>query len=386
MLLHNNTAARVTEMDSSTQQKRFQALRLQRFYLAQINYTITYVLMLMTWLAGLYTGSFGQWISHYVLGALTQGAIFVLFKSNLNLRFKDPSLTNLQLITATVLITYLLYFLVDLRGITLMLYPIVLIFGVFQLSIAAFIAHAVFAVACYTALLSFEYAVGSTPRPFTVQLLEWLILACFLGWLSLFGNYVRGLREGLQQRHSTLKQHQETLKGMMGQLRSLAETDSLTSLPNRRHFLAEAQRRIDLLEPGKTFGLALIDLDHFKRVNDRYGHATGDAVLQGFAELATQTLRAGDVVARFGGEEFILLLENGDLPTLRQCLERLRQGFAQLSIPGVPDGQYCTLSAGLILIHAEDSLEMRIGEADQALYQAKEQGRNRCETYRAAHA
>lgn len=255
MLLHNNTAARVTEMDSSTQQKRFQALRLQRFYLAQINYTITYVLMLMTWLAGLYTGSFGQWISHYVLGALTQGAIFVLFKSNLNLRFKDPSLTNLQLITATVLITYLLYFLVDLRGITLMLYPIVLIFGVFQLSIAAFIAHAVFAVACYTALLSFEYAVGSTPRPFTVQLLEWLILACFLGWLSLFGNYVRGLREGLQQRHSTLKQHQETLKGMMGQLRSLAETDSLTSLPNRRHFLAEAQRRIDLLEPGKTSAL-----------------------------------------------------------------------------------------------------------------------------------
>lgn len=379
-------AVRVTEMDSSTQQKRFQALRLQRFYLAQTNYAISYVLIVLAWLAGLYAGNLTMMLSHFALGGLTQGVFFLLFKTGLNLRFKDPSLTSAQMIVATLLITWLLVFLVDIRGIALLLYPLGIIFGVFQLSKQEYIAQAVFAVGCYTALLVGEYFVQVSQRSLSIQLVEWFVLACFLGWLSLFGNYVRAMRESLQRRHSTLKLHQETLKGMMGQLRHLAETDSLTALPNRRHFLQEAQRRIDLLEPGKTLGLALIDLDHFKNINDQYGHATGDAVLQGFAQLATQSLRTGDVVGRFGGEEFILLLEDGDLPTLRQCLDRLRQGFSQLAFDGLPEGERFTFSAGISLIHAEDSLETRIGEADKALYQAKDAGRNRCETYRAAHA
>ena len=141
-----------------------------------------------------------------------------------------------------------------------------------------------------------------------------------------------------------------------------------------------------LMRPTQQLGIALIDLDHFKRINDLYGHAAGDQVLQGFAELARATLRDHDLIARFGGEEFVLLLGNTSIETLHQCVERLRQRFAETVFDALPEGVHCTFSAGLSLLQPEDDLEVCLNDADQALYLAKNSGRNRSEWHDPSYA
>lgn len=364
---------------------KFQALRLQRFYLAQLNYAITYVVIGAAWLAGQYNASVIMAASHVLLGIGLQATLFGVFKSGFNLRFRDPSLTSPQIVVA-MLLTYLLAFSGEFRGSLIMVYPIILMFGVFQLSRRAFLSHAGLALVLYGLLILFNIFEDANPEALSVHLLEWFVLACFLGWLSFFCSYIRELRERLQRRHNVLQTHQTTLRDMMGQLQSLADTDSLTGLANRRFFLSEARRRITLLTPGKRLGIALIDLDHFKKINDVHGHATGDEVLQGFARVAMHNLRDEDMLARFGGEEFVLLLDNANLATLYQCVERIRVGFAHTCFKSAGDEVYCTFSAGLNLLGPEDDLELRLNQADQALYRAKDNGRNHCEVYNEAYA
>ncbi len=365
---------------------KFQKLRLQRFYLAQLSYLITYVVIALAWVAGQYSAGAAMAVSHVAAALVTQLVFFVMITTGFNLRFRDPSLTNAQLAVATLLASYLLMFAGDIRGSLIMLYPLSLLFGVFHLKLREFIWHAAFAMVCFSLVQLWDISIHYSPKSASVHLLEWFVLASFLCWLCVLGNYIRRLRERLQLRHNTLQLHQETLKGMMGQLQNLASTDSLTGLANRRHFLDEAERRMHLLPPGKALGIALMDLDHFKQINDTYGHAAGDEVLQRFAHLVRDNLREEDLVARFGGEEFILLLDKTDLGTLQHCVERIRTAFAGIEFTQLPEGSRCTFSAGLALVRAGDNLEARILQADQALYSAKEHGRNRCEVHESVYA
>lgn len=365
---------------------KFQALRLQRFYLAQLNYAIVYVVIGAAWLVGQYNASAAMAVSHIVLGVTLQAILLGVFKSGLNLRFKDPSLTSLQIVIAMLLLTYLLAFSGEFRGSLIMVYPIILMFGVFQLSRRAFLVHAGLALALYGLLILLNPAQENGGEALSVRLLEWFVLACFTAWLSFFCSYIRDLRASLQRRHNVLQTHQNTLRDMMGQLQSLADTDSLTGLANRRYFFSEARRRITLLSPGRKLGIALIDLDNFKKINDVYGHAAGDEVLRGFAEIARQNLRDNDLIARFGGEEFVVLLDDPDLTTLHQSLERIRSCFAQTRFRCAGGELYCTFSAGLTMIGQDENLEKRLNQADEALYRAKGSGRNRCEVYQEAYA
>jgi diguanylate cyclase (GGDEF)-like protein len=122
----------------------------------------------------------------------------------------------------------------------------------------------------------------------------------------------------------------------------------------------------------------LIDLDHFKRINDVHGHAAGDRVLQTFAAVARACLREGDVLARYGGEEFVLLLPNADADRLMACCERLRLAYSNAEPMGVQI-EALSLSAGMTLLAADDNLDEALQRADQALYRAKRSGRNRCD-------
>ena len=163
------------------------------------------------------------------------------------------------------------------------------------------------------------------------------------------------------------------------QLRQQAQTDFLTGLANRRHFLALAQRELDRRKRyPQPLALAMLDLDHFKLVNDTHGHDTGDLVLQAFAETCRRLLRATDVVGRLGGEEFAILFPQTDAAQALEVGERLR---AEIAAGGVarPQGlpiRY-TVSLGIAAARDDDAnIDMLLNRADAALYRAKADGRN----------
>ena len=153
-----------------------------------------------------------------------------------------------------------------------------------------------------------------------------------------------------------------------------AQTDELTGLSNRRHMM----RRLDALINHRTPGcIAMLDLDHFKSINDRYGHEAGDTVLIDFARRVGYTVRRGDEFGRIGGEEFLFLLPGTDIDHAVRLLTRIGDQIRQASpLVHVPDFHY-TVSIGVTAIQETDTAQSLLARADQACYDAKKQGRNR---------
>jgi diguanylate cyclase (GGDEF)-like protein len=169
------------------------------------------------------------------------------------------------------------------------------------------------------------------------------------------------------------------------ELATMAITDSLTQLHNRRHFIERGEQEFArAARAGAPLGLLLCDVDHFKQVNDSYGHHAGDRVLQEVARLVRDAVRQGDVVARWGGEEFVVLLPDADYGASMRVAEKLRTVVESKAFSGT--GAPITISIGVGGYPAPgvDSLFSLIEIADQALYRAKQAGRNRTESLRPA--
>lgn len=156
--------------------------------------------------------------------------------------------------------------------------------------------------------------------------------------------------------------------------REEARTDALTGLLNRRALFDAFSRAA--LEPGHA--VVAFDLDHFKAINDRHGHAVGDEVLRRFASALVQNLREGDLAARTGGEEFVLVLGEGSVQLATSTAERIRAIFADKGVD-TPDGPLvATASAGVAFVSGEsERFEVVLHRADKSLYRAKDGGRNR---------
>ena len=169
------------------------------------------------------------------------------------------------------------------------------------------------------------------------------------------------------------------------ELEQLAQTDFLTGLANRRHFLMLAEQELSrTVRYGGPMSVLMMDLDRFKDINDTYGHKTGDIVLQRFAELSRQALRDIDVVGRFGGEEFAVVLPQTDGGRAQEAAERLRKTTAETAVPlehGLP--LHFTVSIGVAtLAGTGTNIDTLLSQADEALYQAKNGGRNKVRAYR----
>ncbi|MFZ5841616.1 MAG: GGDEF domain-containing protein [Pseudomonadota bacterium] len=165
------------------------------------------------------------------------------------------------------------------------------------------------------------------------------------------------------------------------ELEQLAITDALTGLYNRRHLTAELEQEWSRhVRNGTRFAVLLFDADHFKSVNDRYGHPVGDEVLRQIGHCLREKIRGIDLAARYGGEEFAVLLPGIDASHALVVAERIRLGLAALTIDTTQGPLHFTVSIGISDsdtpgLHDADGLLQR---ADQALYQAKQSGRNRC--------
>lgn len=162
------------------------------------------------------------------------------------------------------------------------------------------------------------------------------------------------------------------------QLQRLASQDSLTGLPNRRRTAELATAALAAAgAAGQTLGLAIIDLDHFKITNDRFGHAVGDYVLQQFAQVGRESLREFDILGRWGGEEFLCVMPQASQEVALAGLERMRMLLVGIRLPGSGVGLRVTVSAGLAMTNGESAdLDALIARADSALYHAKKSGRD----------
>jgi len=168
-----------------------------------------------------------------------------------------------------------------------------------------------------------------------------------------------------------------TNEKLLYRIASLAERDALTGLYNRRALLGLAERAVG---QQALLAVLMIDLDHFKTVNDRYGHAGGDAALRQFAERLGQCCRRGDLVGRYGGEEFCVVLPGASASVAQRVAERLRIAMAAEPVTFGEHRIAVTVSVGLACQRPElDRLEPLLAAADAALYQAKRRGRNRVE-------
>lgn len=163
--------------------------------------------------------------------------------------------------------------------------------------------------------------------------------------------------------------------------RVISQLDALTQLFNSRHLHEQLAREIERAQRyARPLSMMMIDADHFKRVNDTYGHLTGDSVLQTLASTLRDCLRTSDTAFRYGGEEFVALMPETALTTAMLVAERLRQQFASLALDvGVDQALHCTISIGVAELTADDTAHAFLRRADQAAYKAKQNGRNRVE-------
>lgn len=163
------------------------------------------------------------------------------------------------------------------------------------------------------------------------------------------------------------------------ELQKLSTTDPLTGLLNRRSFEEKLKRFYQRFRKEEmTYSAIALDLDHFKSINDQYGHQAGDIVLKKIGHLCSQFFYRDDLVARTGGEEFVIILKNQDLKSAMNRAELLRREIATIRIPLTQTELSFTASLGVAEVHSDDkTLHDIINQADKALYQAKESGRNR---------
>ena len=209
------------------------------------------------------------------------------------------------------------------------------------------------------------------PASSTFELaLVWLYFSLILGRCLLLSVNANEMR-------ARLADSRRKLAASLDQVQRLAREDELTGILNRRSLIAALERERSRAErSGVPFSIAMIDLDHFKRVNDTHGHTAGDEVLRALATTVHDTMRVTDVFGRWGGEEFLMILV-GDAPGLAvKVMERIRTAVAAKNWPSISPELSITMSAGIASHRKGETIEQLLHRADLSLYQAKDAGRN----------
>lgn len=202
-------------------------------------------------------------------------------------------------------------------------------------------------------------------------MLHFTFAAILLVATSVLAIRMGGLRTRLSERKLALQQALATI-------RELAQVDELTRLSNRRHILELlAAEHARCVRAGQPLSVVLIDLDHFKAIDDQHGHAAGDAVLREFAAALRAGLREADVAGRWGGQEFLVILPQLRAGVAALLIERLRDALLQQPLAHVLPGGRLSFSAGASELAAGETVHQAIERADQAMYLAKEAGRGR---------
>ncbi len=291
------------------------------------------------------------------LGTLIAIAIFyALFRSGWNKRARDPSLTIPMMMAAASMVSYALYHLGAMRSGLLLLYPVIMFFGVFRLDTRSLLLLGGYILAGYALAVGLLWGGPRRVDHPNVDVVQFVVLASVIVWFSIMGGYVHDLRRRAR----------------------LGEYDWLTRSYNRRRILELLEReKVRCDRSAAALCVCMVDLDRFKSINDSFGHHAGDAVLQTFVRVALDELRAGDSIGRYGGEEFLLVLADTPMSGAQECAERVRRQLEAADFRGVDPRCRATVSIGVAQYRPGEDIAETLKRADQALYRAKAAGRNR---------
>jgi diguanylate cyclase (GGDEF)-like protein len=297
-------------------------------------------------------------------------AMFLAIRLGWSLRRPDPSLTREQIVCALVAGSSAYPLAGELRALVLPIVLVILSFGMFQLKPGESTRLSWLALALLSTAMLFGMLVWPGSFAPWREFGHWLMAAFTVPAVAVLAGRMSTIRH-------RLRQQREQLNAALARIEELATRDVLTGLHNRRHgeaLLVQALQRQE--RSGQPFSLALIDLDHFKRINDRHGHAAGDAVLRAFAAAAQSVLRGTDQLARWGGEEFLLLLDATGEKAAGIALERMQHAVAQAAVEVEGRALAFAFSAGLATRREGETAAMLLDRVDRALYRAKAAGRN----------
>ncbi|TAK96601.1 MAG: GGDEF domain-containing protein [Aquabacterium sp.] len=296
---------------------------------------------------------------------------YLVLRTGLNMRFEDPAMTLPQILSALTIIVGAFSVTGPVHGSTMMLLALVLVFGIFNMKQKGAIVAGSYTVVLMGIAILIKIRTDPVNYPFKLEIAHFVLTAAIVPTIS-------GLAAQLSSLRSKLQAQKDELANALVRIQVLATRDELTGLFNRRHMIEVlGQHRKRLERSGHhRFCLALLDIDHFKRINDTYGHAVGDEVLRNFSKVVQSGLRDTDVLARWGGEEFLVLLNDTSPELANVGLERARMLLADATlVPSLPDLKP-TFSAGLTAYNMAEALDICIERADRALYKAKDGGRN----------
>jgi diguanylate cyclase (GGDEF)-like protein len=309
------------------------------------------------------------WWTGLTLGSFVGFLVFI--RLGWNKRFADPSLTLVQMGVALVSSVAAYALAGPGRGAVFPTPIVVLMFGMYSLAPRTVRRMGWFAVVLFGVTMAAMAIVDPAVYDPKVEVVHFFVLAAMLMAVAMLAGQLSALRERLRAQKGALSK-------ALTRIQDLATRDEPTGLVNRRYvqevLTLEHQRS---MRSGHPFCIAMIDIDHFKVFNDTYGHAAGDEVLRRFASEAREAIRISDVLARWGGEEFLLLMTDTRVALGKPGVDRLRERIARLHMPVGAAVLRISFSAGLAEHRAGETIADTIVRADQALYSAKTQGRNR---------
>jgi len=288
-----------------------------------------------------------------------------------NLALEDPDMNLPQMIWAISVVIMTAYFPSQLKPVIVLSGLAMIVVGANRLSKRELLIFAAYSLTLYVVSVAYKSQFSS---------LSWvteIVVMIAFGLVLVFGPVLYRIEMGMIE--NSLIDKNEELTDALHKIRELAVKDELTGVYNRRHLMevlvqqkAMVDRRDDY-----HFTVCFVDLDFFKRVNDTFGHSTGDYVLKCFAKIAQSILREVDCASRIGGEEFVLVLGGTSQRDALVVTERIGAKLAEMQVSSIEPMYRITASMGITEYRRSEDIEQTLNRADRALYDAKRTGRNK---------
>ena len=335
---------------------------------------VSYALITFVLLVYCYAGTIPPIIpaAYFIFGVGLVGIFVVLSEAGFNDRFHDHYLTGFQIAGHVALQLCFLLAAPQIGFVFLSVVFLIFGFGALRMtSQQAIISWTVTMMGLAPIFLFTSAPIGLAIATQTERVAAMLSFVLTIGQCAFVGLYGSSMRKMLYDRSFELKAAYKRIE-------ELAELDELTGASNRRCIMRMLEEEIERsARNGSPCSIALIDLDWFKRINDAYGHPTGDDVLRTFSVTMFANIRSVDRFGRYGGEEFLLILPEMDSDQAVRALDRLRAIIAELDWGAFSPGMRVTMSAGVATLNPNETSDLFLARADSALYAAKAQGRNR---------